>query len=251
MLQLENVSAGYGKKQVLKDISLEFLPGQIYTIIGKNGCGKSTLLKVCADMIPVSQGEIFLQEKNLNQYQSIERARLISYLSQHRNTPNITVERLLTHGRHPHMSNLKQMRQEDWDVVEQVMELMEITEFRHQSLANLSGGERQRVYLAMLLVQDTPIVLLDEPTTYMDIAYQLKFLEFVETLKKQGKTVIMVLHELNHALRISDQVILMDQGQIRIQETPKKVLESGLIQQVFGVVIAACGDEHSVFDIHL
>lgn len=241
MLKLENITAGYGKKTILENLSLEFLPGQIYTIVGKNGCGKSTLLKTCSDMLPISSGRILLQDKLLSDYQPLERAREISYLSQHRNTPTITVERLLMHGRHPHMSHLKQMRQEDWDKLEQVMNRMEISSFRHHSLSALSGGERQRVYLSMLLVQDTPIMLLDEPTTYMDIVYQLAFLEMMKELKAQGKTIIMVLHDLNQALQISDQLIVMDNGTIAMQGTPGEIIESSVLQQVFQVKINSYG----------
>lgn len=251
MLQLENISAGYGKKTILHNISLQFHPGQIYTILGKNGCGKSTLLKTCADMLVPSQGDILLQGKNLKEYQPIERARLLSYLSQHRNTPNITVERLLMHGRHPHMSHLKQMRKEDWDKLEEVMALMDITEFRHHSLTSLSGGERQRVYLAMLLAQDTPIVLLDEPTTYMDISYQLSFLQLAEQLRAQGKLVILVLHDINHALEISDQIIMMEQGQIVMQGTPQDIIDNNAIQQVFQIAIHTYENEgHTYFRIN-
>ena len=242
MLKLEGISAGYGKQAVLENVSLDFSSGKIYGILGKNGCGKSTLLKACADMIPVSSGNIILKGKNLTEYQPLERARLISYLSQHRNTPNITVERLLIHGRHPYMTHLKQMRQEDRDMLEHVMDLMEIREFRDHTLGTLSGGERQRVYLAMLLAQDTPVVLLDEPTTYMDIAYQLQFLQLVQTLKEQGKLVVMVLHDINQTMRISDQIVLMDKGKIVMQDTPKEVLRSQKLQQVFGICITPCGE---------
>lgn len=252
MLKLENISAGYGKKNVLQNISLDFSPGQVYTIFGKNGCGKSTLLKTCADMLPVNEGRITLQGKPLNTFQPLERAQVISYLSQHRNTPNITVERLLMHGRHPYMSHLKQMRQEDWDMLEKVMECMDIKEFRHHSLTALSGGERQRVYLAMLLAQDAKILLLDEPTTYMDIAYQLKFLHLVQEQKRQGNLVIMVLHDINQALRISDQVVLMDRGRIVMQGTPKEVIQSENLQKVFQVVVTSHGEEdNQIFDLHL
>lgn len=245
MLKLEHITAGYGKKMIIKNISLEFFPGQIYTIVGKNGCGKSTLLKTCADMLSPSSGKIVLQNRPMTDYQPLERAREISYLSQHRNTPNITVERLLMHGRHPHMSHLKQMRQVDWDKLEQVLEQMDIRAFRHHSLSALSGGERQRVYLAMLLAQDAPIMLLDEPTTYMDIAYQLSFLEMMKQLKTQGKTIIMVLHDLNQALQVSDQMIVMDDGSIIAQGIPGKIISSDTLQQVFHIGIGSYGENIS------
>ena len=235
VLELKNISVGYGTKTILQDVSMEFKSGQIYAVLGKNGCGKSTLLKACADMLPRKQGELLLHGKPLNVYLPKERAKEVSYLSQHRNTPSITVERLLIHGRHPHMSHGKQMGKEDWCVLEQVMEMMEIGGFRQELLSELSGGERQRVYLAMVLAQDTPVLLLDEPTTYMDISYQLQFLELLETLKKQGKTIVLVLHDLPQALQVADWVVLLDQGQVAVQGTPKGVLASGKIQECFGV----------------
>ena len=246
MLRLENISAGYGSKIVIKDTSLQFEPGKIYAILGKNGCGKSTLLKTCADMLPPASGEIFLGEKNLKDYQPLERARQISYLSQHRNTPNISVERLLIHGRHPHMSHLKQMRKEDWEKLEEVIDLMEISHFRHKALSELSGGERQRVYLAMLLAQDTPIMLLDEPTTYMDIAYQLSFLELIKKLKTQGKCIILVLHDLNQAMQIADQVVLMENGTVFMQGTPDEIIRQQGLEQVFQIALSThqqCGSQ--------
>ena len=238
MLRLEKISAGYGSMIIIKDISLQFEPGKIYAILGKNGCGKSTLLKTCADMLTPECGDIFLNAKNLKGYQPIERARQISYLSQHRNTPNISVERLLMHGRHPHMSHLKQMRKEDWDKLEEVIELMEISEFRHHALSELSGGERQRVYLAMLLAQDTPVMLLDEPTTYMDIAYQLSFLELIKNLKARRKCIILVLHDLNQAMQVADQIVLMENGKIFMQGTPAEIIDQHGLEQVFQVQLA-------------
>lgn len=250
MLELKNVSAGYGSKTILKNISLTFEPGTIYAVLGKNGCGKSTLLKTCADMLTPTEGSLFLQGKPLGEYSALERARKISYLSQHRNTPGITVERLLIHGRHPHMSHLKQMRKEDRDKLEEVMTLMEITDFRHKVLSSLSGGERQRVYIAMLLAQDTPVILLDEPTTYMDIAYQLQFLQLLRQLKEAGKTIILVLHDLNHALQVADHIVLLQDGEVFMQGPKETLLSVKALDQVFHISIIALDDkEHPIYCI--
>ncbi len=239
MLELKNVSAGYGSKTVIKNISLTFEPGRIYAILGKNGCGKSTLLKTCIQMLSASQGEIILNNKNILSYSPIERAQNISYLSQHRNTPNITVERLLIHGRHPHMSHLKQLRPDDLSKLEEVMERMEITAFRHHSLSTLSGGQRQRVYIAMLLAQDTPVILLDEPTTYMDIEYQMDFLKLLQQLKASGKTILLVLHDLNQALQIADQVVLLDNGQVFATASPEELVENQDLEKVFHISVTS------------
>lgn len=235
MLELKDLSAGYQQHAVIRNIELAFEPGNIHTIIGKNGCGKSTLLKCCSGMISPHSGTILLDGKYLTQIEHTERARLISYLSQSRNTPGITVERLVMHGRFPHLGYPKKLQANDWEQIDRCLHLMQLDAFREKSLADLSGGERQRVYLAMLLAQDTPIVLLDEPTTYMDIEYQLSFLELLSELKRSGKTIVMVLHDLEQALHYSDRIIVMDQGTIVQDGSPNEILEEGTLSKVFHV----------------
>jgi len=238
MLTLNHLYAGYDNRNVLSDINLSVDPGQIYTIVGKNGCGKSTLLKTCAGLISPTSGELLLNGKDLTRYTPTERARTISYLSQTRNVPNITVERLITHGRFPHLGYPQTLRKDDWDVVDRAINLMQLDELRQTNLTSLSGGECQRVYLAMLLAQDAPILLLDEPNTYMDIEYQLYFLELLHRLKQSGKTIVMVLHDLEQALHYSDRIAVMDDGQIAQFAPPDEVINSGILTEVFHVEIA-------------
>ncbi|MBO7252253.1 MAG: ABC transporter ATP-binding protein [Oscillospiraceae bacterium] len=235
MLELKNLSVGYDGRYVIRNVNLTFEPGMIYTIIGKNGSGKSTLLKSCSGLLTPKVGSVLLDGKELSKYPSNERAQKVSYLSQSTNTPNITVERLLVHARFPHLSYPKKLRDEDIRIIYRSLGDMRAQCFIHSSLRELSGGERQRVYLAMQLVQDTPILLLDEPTTYMDIEYQLSLMELLQKLKAQGKTIIMVLHDLEQALKYSDQIIAIDAGKEIYTGTPEEILADGTLKKIFHV----------------
>ena len=235
MLELKHITLGYAGKTVLSNVSCSFEPGMIHTIIGKNGCGKSTLLKCCAGLLPPKVGTVLLHGKELSQHSSERRAQNISYLSQDRNTPNITVERLLAHSRFPHLSYPKKLRPEDREIIRQSLALMQAEQFASCSLRELSGGERQRIYLAMQLAQDTPILLLDEPTTYLDIEYQLLLMEVLTDLKKKGRTIIMVLHDLEQALRYSDRLIAVHTDKRITSGTPEVILENGTLRQIFHV----------------
>ena len=159
----------------------------------------------------------------------------MSYLSQSTNTPNITVERLLAHARFPHLSYPKKLRHEDISIIYKALGDMKAVCFAHDSLRELSGGERQRVYLAMQLAQDAPILLLDEPTTYLDIEYQLLLMEVLTDLKKKGRTIIMVLHDLEQALRYSDRLIAVHTDEKITSGTPEVVLENGTLRRIFHV----------------
>ena len=235
MLELNNLSVGYDGRYVIRNVDLSFEPGNIYTIIGKNGSGKSTLLKSCSGLLTPKVGSVLLDGKELSKYPANQRAQKISYLSQSTNTPNITVERLLAHARFPHLSYPKKLRQEDINIIYRALGDMKAACFIHDSLRELSGGERQRVYLAMQLAQDTPILLLDEPTTYLAIEYQLSLMELLQKLKAQGKTIIMVLHDLEQALKYSDQIIAIDAGKEIYTGTPDEILAGGILRKVFHV----------------
>lgn len=237
MLSLQEVTAGYGKKNVINGITAEFKAARAYVLIGKNGCGKSTILKLCADILPIYSGRISLNGKDLREYTPTERARTISYMAQYRNTPHITVYRLMTHARHPYMSARGKLGKDDICAINAALETMQITEFKDTPLASLSGGERQRVYAAMLLAQDTPILLLDEPTTYMDISYQLAFLSHIPHLTKSGKLIITVLHDINAALGCGDEILVMEDGCVIKSGTPQEIVRSGVLSQVFDIKI--------------
>ena len=235
MLELKNLSVGYDGRYVIRNVNLSFEPGMIYTIVGKNGSGKSTMLKACSGLLTPKVGSVLLDGKELSKYPSNQRAQLVSYLSQVNSVPNITVERLLAHARFPHLSYPKKLRQEDVSIIYKALGEMRASCFVHDSLRELSGGERQRVYLAMQLAQDTDILLLDEPTTYLDIEYQLSLMELLQKLKAQGKTIIMVLHDLQQALKYSDRIIAIDAGKEIYTGTPEEMLSKGILKKVFHV----------------
>ena len=237
MLELKNLSVGYDGRYVIRNVNLTFEPGMIYTIVGKNGSGKSTLLKSCSGLLTPKVGSVLLDGKELSKYPSSQRAQKVSYLSQSTNTPNITVERLLAHARFPHLSYPKKLRHEDTSIIYKALGDMKAVCFARDSLRELSGGERQRVYLAMQLAQNAPILLLDEPTTYLDIEYQLSLMELLQRLKREGKTVIMVLHDLQQALKYSDRIIAIDAGKEIYTGTPQEMLDKGILKKVFHVDI--------------
>ena len=241
MLKLNHISSGYHQTCVIHDINLSFEQGTIYTIVGKNGCGKSTLLKACAGILPLFSGKIFLDNQDLTQYSSIDRAKKLTYLSQFRTLPNITVGRLLEHGRFPHLGHPGRLSLADRQSIDRVIDLMNLRDLCDKPLPALSGGECQRVFLAMKLVQDTPILLLDEPTTYMDIEYQLFFLDLLTALKEEGRTIVLVLHDLSQVLHYSDRILVMDEGRVIQTGTPKEISESGVLSRVFHVKI----DQHT------
>lgn len=237
MLELKNISVGYRNTPVIHHVNFRFCEGTIYTLIGKNGSGKSTLLKACAGLLKPQTGNILLDGMELCQYPNHERAQKMSYLAQSHSAPNITVGRLLSHARFPHLDYPKKLRATDWNVIHQALEDTKTTAFMETSLRNLSGGERQRVYLALQFAQKADILLLDEPTTYLDIEYQLMLMELLQRLKSEGRTVIMVLHDLQQALKYSDQILAVHMDG-RIQTgTPMELRAHGWLKTIFNVDI--------------
>lgn len=241
MLELKNVSAGYEQKNIIRDLSLCFETGKIYAVVGRNGCGKSTLMKTCAGLLVPSEGSILLEKRELHAYAPVERAKLVSYLSQTRNVPSLRVERLVEHGRYPRLSSPRKLNDGDHAAVACALERMRLTHLRSKNLNKLSGGERQRAYLAMLLAQDAPLLLMDEPATYMDVEYQMELLELLGQLKREGKCIVMVMHDLTGALRYSDCIIVMDDGCIVQAAPPEEILASETLERIFHVHPEAIG----------
>lgn len=247
MLQLKNVSAGYGGQAVIRDICLRLEPGMVYSIVGRNGCGKSTLLKTCAGMLETSEGSILLDGRELKQHAPGDRARLVSYLSQSRNTPAISAERLVEHGRYPRLASPRRLSDSDRRMIETSMDRMQIMHLRKKNLQQLSGGERQRVYIAMLLAQDTPVLLMDEPAVYLDIDYRLALLDLTRELKQEGKCIVMVLHDLAHALQYSDRIIAMENGRVAGFASPEAILADGILEKIFNIKIETCGNAEKTY----
>lgn len=235
MIELRNVSAGYYGREVLHGISLKLAPEKITVLIGPNGCGKSTLLKTVVRLVNCSSGEILIDGKSLKLWNTAELARTVSYLPQNKKAPDISVLRMVLHGRFAYLNYPRRYRDEDVRLARQALEWSGLQGQEERLVSQLSGGMQQQVYIAMALAQDTTTILLDEPTTYLDVEHQLRMMELAKRLRAEGKTVVMVLHDLPQALRIADHVIVLKDGILKTEGVPEQVFESGVLQQVFQV----------------
>lgn len=236
-MTVKDVSFSYGKNQILKGASLEIPKGKITTILGANGCGKSTLFSLMTKNLNPDKGRIFLGKKNISNLRLNEFALKAAIVHQYNTVADdMTVERLVSFGRTPHLGLMGIQEDEDEKYVEWAMEVTNITEYRNREISRLSGGQRQRVWIAMALAQGTEILFLDEPTTYLDIRYQIEILELVKKLNREyGMTVIMVLHEINQAIYFSDRIIGLCQGKVLIQGEPDEVITGESIRQLYGI----------------
>ncbi|WPK12310.1 ABC transporter ATP-binding protein [Lysinibacillus louembei] len=237
-MELQKIIVSHdGKKQHLQNISTAIQHGKITTIIGPNGCGKSTLLNVMARNNSPVQGKATLDNKDLVDYKPKEFAQKFAIVYQQNDIPqDLSVERLVGYGRMPYHSLLKKNEVKDQQAVDWALACTSLSEKRHYDLSALSGGERQRVWIAMALAQQSELLCLDEPTTYLDIYYQLELLELVKELnEKHGLTIVMVLHDINQAIRYSDHIILMSAGRIVAEGAPRDVITKETVKDVYGV----------------
>jgi len=237
MVEIQHLFAGYGQGDVLQDLDLRFPRGRITAILGPNGCGKSTLLKALIGLTPKVRGQILVDGLDLATLDTREIARKIAYLPQNSRTPDMTARQLVLHGRFPYLSYPRRYRESDRLAAQKAMETLGIQDLADRPLAQLSGGTRQKCRIAMALAQDAPVILMDEPLSFLDISHQLSLLELAQDLAHQGKTPVLVLHDLSLALRYADQVILMAEGRIFQTGTPEEILESGALEQIFGVKV--------------
>ena len=235
MLELRGIAAGYGGTPVLREISFTVPKGSLTALIGPNGCGKTTLLRAAARQLPLLAGEILLDGRPVSSYGRTEFARKAAFMPQVRSVPAITAGALVAHGRFPHLGFSRRLRPEDRAAVQAAMEATGVADWANRDLRALSGGERQRVYLAMALAQDTDLILLDEPTTYLDPGRQFELLDLIASLPGRGKTVVMDLHDLSHALRYSTQLLLLEQGRLVQRGTPEELYAGGQLDRVFGI----------------
>ena len=234
MLEIRNFSTGYPGKAVLQSISLTFSQGSVTVIAGPNGCGKSTLLKALAGILPVS-GSVKLEGRELLDLPRRELAKTVAFLPQNRTVPEITAKNLVLHGRFPYLSYPRRYRQEDHRIASEALDKMGIGDLADRPLSTLSGGQRQKVYIAMALAQDTPVILLDEPTTFLDVAHQLQLMDQARNLASEGKTVVLVLHDLALALECADSLAVLSGGSCLFQGDPEEAFLSGCLERAFGV----------------
>lgn len=236
MIELKQVRSGYYGEEIIHGVDLVLERGEIVSFVGPNGCGKTTLLKSLCGLLPLTGGEVRLDGKELGRYERKELARKVAFLPQVRDIPSIGVESFVAHGRYPHLSFGRNLSGKDREKIEWAMEETGTADLRRKELSALSGGERQRVYLAMTLCQDTDILLLDEPTTYLDIGQKYEMMERVRKIHGMGKTVVMVLHDLSFAFAYSHRVAVMERGRLLAFGTPEETAEKAA--ELFGVAAA-------------
>ncbi|UKS66606.1 ABC transporter ATP-binding protein [Rossellomorea marisflavi] len=232
-----DLSVGYDDRLIVKNLSVSIPDKQITTIIGPNGCGKSTLLKAITRIIPHQTGNILLDGQNIHKQSTKELAKKMAILPQ---TPEsasgLTVGELVSYGRFPHQKGLGRLTKKDQDMIHWAMEETGTLPFKHREVDALSGGQRQRVWIAMALAQETDIIFLDEPTTYLDMAHQLEVLELLERLnREQGRTIVMVLHDLNQAARFADHIIALKDGDLVSSGTGEQVITRETLRKVFNI----------------
>ena len=226
-LRTENLTVSYGAQTVLDGLSLALPAGKITALLGPNGCGKSTLLNCFSRLLTPDSGEILLDEKPIAGFSARQLARRLALLPQHHLSPEgITVRELVSYGRSPWLSLWGRLSAEDNERVNVAMSQTRTRNLADRRLTQLSGGQRQRAFLAMVLAQDTPLILLDEPTTYLDINHQVELMRLMVELKRQGKTVVTVLHDLNQASRYCDHLVVLASGRVMAQGAPEAVWRS-------------------------
>lgn len=239
MIRIENISAGYLNRTVLKKISCNIGSKDFFGIIGRNGAGKSTLLKVLCKLIKPYLGNIFIDNKNINFFATKDFAKTISFLPQYVDTSlPFTVYEFIMFGRYPYMNMFKIPSDSDYAIVKKVMDFLHIMDFAERKINALSGGEKQKVLIAQVLAQETDIIVFDEPTSHLDIGSQNKLLEILRDLnEKYNKTVILTLHDLNAAGEFCNKLVLMENGEICNCGTPKEVLNYKDIERVYDTTV--------------
>lgn len=235
MIELIGVTAGYGKTDVIKNINVTFKKNKITSIIGPNGCGKTTLLKTMSRLIKPASGSVLFEGQDIFQFSPKDFAQKVAMLPQIRNTANVNVYNLIMHGRFPYAGFSRKPSEKDKQTVNMAMELTKTYDLKEKNILQISGGERQRVYIAMSIAQDTDVILLDEPTTHLDIYHQMEIIDLIKNLNKNGKTIIMVMHDISEAMMNSNLVCVMNNGNVLCCCEPDCVYEKKYIEEAFKI----------------
>ncbi|WP_406077756.1 ABC transporter ATP-binding protein [Micromonospora sp. NBC_00858] len=235
-LTAEDVTLGYGERVVSTRVSLAVPDGSFTAIVGPNACGKSTLLKAFVRLLTPSSGAARLDGRDVADHRPKRFARQVGFLPQGLVAPeNIVVRRLVARGRYPHQSLLGTGSAADEEAVRSAMAVAGVADLAERPVEELSGGQRQRVWIAMVLAQETPYLLLDEPTTFLDITHQYELLALFARLRDEGRTIVAVLHDINQACRFADHIVAMKDGRVVTQGPPADVVDAALMQEVFGL----------------
>ena len=236
-MEIRNLNFRYGDKNILNNINLSFEKGKISTLLGANGSGKSTLFKICTRNLRQQRGVIMLDDENIFYIKRRDFAKKVAIVHQHnRVTGNITVRELVSYGRTPYIKLMQRADKDDNEAIDWALEVTDLSDIRMQEVRKLSGGQRQRVFIAMALAQSSEIIFLDEPTTYLDIRYQIELLELIKLLnQKHNKTIIMVLHDINQAIRYSDNLIGLKDGNLIFNKSEKTEIDEENISGLYGI----------------
>ncbi len=236
-IETKKLTIAYDDQVIVDSLDLVIPKGKVTSIIGPNGCGKSTILKTIGRILKKKSGMVYLDGEDISKVSTKEIAQKMAILPQTPTAPSgLTVQELVSYGRFPHQKGFGKLTQEDKKMVNWAIEVTKLTEYSHREIDNLSGGQRQRVWIAMALAQQTDLILLDEPTTYLDMAHQLEILELLAELNQnQDCTIVMVLHDLNLASRFSDYLIAVNNGSIKAEGTAKEVITKEVLKEVFQI----------------
>jgi iron complex transport system ATP-binding protein len=237
LLEVENLAAGYGKKKIIRDVSFTLEAGEILAVVGPNGVGKSTLLRTVAGFLPAMEGQIRIVGQAVEQMPREEHAKVLSVVTTTRpHSDWLMVRDVVAAGRYPYTGSLGILGDEDWDIVDEAMERMEIRELATSYFEELSDGQRQRVLLAKSIAQQPKVLVLDEPTSYLDIRYQLEFVEMaLDLAKKQGMGIFLSIHELGIARRLADRVLCLKDGFLDAYGITNDILTDEYIEQLYGI----------------
>ncbi|BBK78870.1 MULTISPECIES: ABC transporter ATP-binding protein [Clostridium] len=250
-ISVRNLSVSYEDNNIIEDMDLSIPKGMITIIIGSNGCGKSTLLKTIARINKPKNGDIFINNKNIKKIKEKDIAKEVAFLPQGPVCPSgLTVRELVAYGRFPHQKLIGGLNSHDKEIIDWAINETGLSDFKDREVENLSGGQRQRAWIAMTLAQETDIIMLDEPTTYLDMSYQLEVLEVLEKLNKEKNiTVVIVLHELNNACRFANNIVGLKKGKIICEGKPIDVINKSTLKEIYGINATLTKSENGEYPI--
>lgn len=235
-LEADALTLAYDTEPVIHELNLMIPPGKITALVGPNGCGKSTLLRGLSRLLKPRAGTVYLDGKSIQTIPTKELATRLGILPQNPTAPEgLTVYELVAQGRYPHQGWFQQWSQEDERLTNEALDITNMTQYADRPLDTLSGGQRQRAWIAMTLAQQSDILLLDEPTTFLDLAYQMDVLDLLHDLNQRGRTIVMVLHDLNQACRYAEYLVAIHDGQIYAHGAPANVMTANMVEAVFGL----------------